>query len=91
MGCAEERKARAASKGLPVESVAAAEPLTVRVVNNVDKVQEVKAHFHEAFKADGFPGSLPFRQKVGMLRLERIQRLAQSVPGQLNACPLSLV
>ncbi len=60
----EERKARAAKKGVPVEEVAAAEPLTVRVVNNVDKVQEVKAHFHDAFKADGFPASLPFRQKV---------------------------
>lgn len=61
---AAECSARAAAQGLPAESVTGAEGLTVRVVNNVDKVQEVKANFHDAFKTDGFPASLPYRQKV---------------------------
>lgn len=76
----EERKARAAKKGVPVEEVAAAEPLTVRVVNNVDKVQEVKAHFHDAFKADGFPASLPFRQKVPPRRMLASELVVRCVP-----------
>ena len=36
----------------------------MRVVNNVNKLQEVKANFHDAFKGDNFPSSLPYRQKV---------------------------
>lgn len=64
---AAERSARAARQGVPPESIQGAEGLTVRVVNNVDKVQEVKANFHDAFKTDGFPASLPYRQKVILL------------------------
>ncbi len=59
--------AKAKADGVPLEEVRGAEGLTVRVVNNVNKVQEVKSHFHDAFKADGFPGSLPYRQKVRAL------------------------
>lgn len=64
---AEERQAKAAADGVPVKAVRGAEGLTVRVVNNVNKVQEVKSQFHDAFKGDGFPASLPYRQKVGPL------------------------
>ena len=49
---------------MPLERVSWAEGLTVRVVNNVNKLQEVKANFHDAFKGDNFPSSLPYRQKV---------------------------
>jgi hypothetical protein len=49
---------------VPLEAVSWAEGLTVRVVNNVNKLQEVKANFHDAFKGDNFPSSLPYRQKV---------------------------
>ena len=49
---------------MPLEAVSWAEGLTVRVVNNVNKLQEVKANFHDAFKGDNFPSSLPYRQKV---------------------------
>ena len=38
--------------------------MQVRVINNVKKLQEVKPNFHEAFKQDGYPGSLPYQQKV---------------------------
>lgn len=59
----------------------------MRVVNNVDKVQEVKANFHDAFKTDGFPASLPYRQKVQSLRLGAMQPICWGleVPTQYPA------
>ena len=49
---------------MPLEAVRGAEGLTVRVVNNVNKVNEVKANFGDAFKPDAFPSNLPYRQKA---------------------------
>lgn len=67
----EELRRKAELDGVPLEKASWAEGLTVRVVNNVNKVQEVKPHFHDAFKADGFPSSLPYRQKVRTINCSR--------------------
>lgn len=61
----EERRQRAAALGLLPEQVPTAEGLTVRVVNNVVKKNEVKLRFHEAFKNDGYAEAFLYKQKVG--------------------------
>ena len=44
--------------------VPAAEGLTVRVVNNINKKMEVKPRFLENFRNEGFADSFPYKQKV---------------------------
>lgn len=60
----EERHARAAALGVSPEQVPTAEGLTVRVVNNVVKKNEVKSRFYEAFRGDGYPEAFLYKQKV---------------------------
>ena len=59
-----DRVQRAKLAGVGVEDVPTAEPLTVRVINNVEKVLEVKQRFYEDFKADGQPERFKYKQKV---------------------------
>ena len=56
--------ARGKLQGKSPDAVPQVGRLTVRVINNVRKLQEVKLNFYEAFKQDGFPANLPYRQKV---------------------------
>ncbi|GAB4815528.1 hypothetical protein N2152v2_002574 [Parachlorella kessleri] len=63
----EERLQRATALGVPVEQVPTAEGLTVRVVNNVVKKNEVKMRFFDAFKNDGYPEAFLYKQKVILL------------------------
>lgn len=62
-----ERAARAQALGLPPEAVPSCEGLTVRMINNVDKVLEVKQRFFDAFRPQGHADRFKFRQKVVVL------------------------
>ena len=44
--------------------VETAEGLTIRVVNNVSQRLDVKSHFAEAFKPEGYPDGFNYQQKV---------------------------
>ena len=65
----QEREQRAALQGLRPEEVPTAEGLTVRVVNNVVKKNEVKPRFFEAFGRTprNYPEAFMFKQKVVLL------------------------
>ena len=49
------------------EQVPYADGVVVRVINNVHKKFDVKARYLEAFRHEGFPEVLPFKQKVHTL------------------------
>ncbi|KAK2080334.1 hypothetical protein QBZ16_000187 [Prototheca wickerhamii] len=63
----EERAPRAAAQGVDPAQLPAAEGLTVRVVNNVVKKNEVRQRFLDAFRHEGCPEAFSYRQKVVLL------------------------
>lgn len=46
--------------------VETADGLTIRVVNNVSQRLDVKHHFSEAFRQEGYPDGFNYQQKVIM-------------------------
>ena len=64
---AEERAARAKALGCDIKDVPTCEGLCVRVVNNVEKLNEVKMQFGDAFAAGGFPSVFEYKQKVVLM------------------------
>ncbi|XP_008782409.2 histone acetyltransferase HAC1-like isoform X2 [Phoenix dactylifera] len=63
----EERQERANNLGKNFYEVPGAEGLTVRVVSSVDKILEVKQHFHEVFKEEKYPAEFPYKSKAILL------------------------
>ncbi|RMZ57131.1 hypothetical protein APUTEX25_002363 [Auxenochlorella protothecoides] len=64
---AEERAARATALGVHPSTVPTAHGITVRVVNNVTKKNEVRQRFLDAFRGEGYPEAFMYRQKVLLL------------------------
>ncbi len=61
---ARERMLRAQQMGVPPQAVPTVEGLTIRVINSVQKVLDVKQRFYETFSPGGYQERFKYRQKV---------------------------